>query len=357
LFDLKSHLKTITEAHGPSGFEGPVREIIRAAWQDFTDTMEQDGLGSLIGIKRATIPINPPRKIMLAAHMDEIGFLVRDIVDGFLYIHDIWGMDSRVLPAQPVIVHGKRPLPGLVAAMPPHLTPPDKRKQYLPFDALVVDVGLPASEVAELVSIGDVITPDAPLLELLGKRVAGKAMDDRACVAAITVCLHQLQSLQHSWDVYAVATAQEETGIYGATTSAYQIQPDIAIALDVSFADQPGLDEDDACKIGEGVSVGMGPNFHNKLREKLVEIARYYEIKIQDELAPHPGGTDAASIQVSRTGVPTLLLGVPTRNMHTPVETVDLADIERAGRLLAHFISSLDADFMAAIDWDIPKKS
>ena len=352
MLDLKAHLKTMVEAHAPSGHEEDLRHVLHEEWQNLTDDMQQDGLGSLIGVKYATVPTESPRKIMLAAHMDEIGMLVRDIVEGFIYVQDISGMDNRVMMAQPVMVHGKKQLPGIVATTPPHLLSPEMRKKYPPFDSLVIDVGLPADEVKELVNIGDIVTLDVPMLELQNKRVAGKAMDDRACIAAITVCLDALQFVQHSWDVYATATAQEETGLYGAATAAHKINPDIAIALDVGFAEQPGVKVGGAVKMGGGPLVGIGPNFHDKLREKLMETAEYHEIKVNTEPTPRGSGTDAWAIQVACEGIPTLLISIPIRNMHSPVETLDLADIERAGRLLAHFITRLDEDFMTAIDWD-----
>lgn len=352
MFDLKQHLKTLVEAHAPSGHEGPIREIIGAAWRDLTDEMQQDKLGSLIGIKRATRPLGTPRKIMLAAHMDEIGMMVREVRDGFLFLHRISGVDNRVMLAQPVLVHGRRPVPGLVASVPPHLLNAEARKKYPAFDELMVDVGLPAAEVAELIHVGDLVTPDVPMLELQGKRLAAKAMDDRACVAAVTACLNHLQGMSHGWDVYAAATVQEETGLYGAATAAHFIQPDIAIALDVTFAPQPGVDAEDAKEMGGGPSIGIGPNFHPKLVDQIRETARTHEIKLQDEIIPGASGTDAWTIQVALEGIPTALLGIPLRNMHSPVETVDLRDIERAGRLLAQFIAGLGADFLEVIEWD-----
>lgn len=352
MFDLKSHLKMLVESHAPSGHEGPIREIIRDTWHNMTDTMEQDGLGSLIGIKRATQPTDPPRKIMLAAHMDEIGMMVRDIVDGFIYVHRISGVDNRVMLSQTVLVHGKLPLPGIVAATPPHMLNPGERNKYPSFDDLVIDVGLPAEEVAELVQIGDLITVDVPMIELQGTKLAAKTMDDRACVAAVTACLNHLQGMRHQWDVYATATVQEETGLRGAATAAYHIQPDIAIALDVAFAPQSGVDSDGTIDMGGGPGIGIGPNFHPGLNKKIKEVASQYEIKLQDDFIPGASGTDAWAIQVAHEGIPTALLGVPIRNMHSPVETLDLKDIERCGRLLAQFIASLDADFMSAIDWD-----
>ena len=344
MLDLKEHLKTMVEAHGPSGYEAPVREIIREAWRGFIDEMEQDGLGSLIGIKRAASPINPPRKIMLAAHMDEIGLIVREVVDGFLYVQSLGGIDNRLMLAQPVLVHGKRPLPGIIGTAPPHRLSAEERKNYPTMDALVVDVGLPAGEVAELVSIGDVITPDLPMMDLQGKRVASKAMDDRSCVAAITVCLDMLQSMQHQWDVYAVATVQEEMGLYGATTAAYQIQPDVAIALDVTFAQQPGVGDDDSIELGGGPGIGVGPNFHRQLNRELMDTAEYHEIKFQEEPTPRPGGTDAAAIQVSRTGVPTALVSIPVRNMHSPVEIICLSDLANAAKLVAETVARIDGE-------------
>jgi tetrahedral aminopeptidase len=356
LFDLKAHLKSLVEAHAPSGHEGPIREIIREQWRDLTDSMEQDRLGSLIGIKRATEPVEPPRRIMLAAHMDEIGLMVRDVVDGFIYVHRISGVDNRIMPSQPVMVHGRRMLPGIVAALPPHMLTAEMRNKYPTFDELIIDVGLPADEVASLVRIGDLITPDVPMIELLNGRVAAKALDDRACVAAVTACLHNLQNVHHRWDVYATATVQEETGLLGARTAAYYIKPDIAIALDVTFAPQPGMDADSTCEMGGGPALALGPNFHPKLVDKIKDTAKRHEIKVQDDVIPGASGTDAWSIQVAQQGIPTALLQVPIRNMHSPVETCELRDIERAGRLLAHFIADLDAGFLSGLQWDEAKK-
>lgn len=352
MFDLKAHLRTLVDAHAPSGHEAPVRDIIRESWQNLVDEFDQDKLGSLIGIKKATQTLETPRKIMLAAHMDEIGLMVRDIVDGFIFVHRISGVDNRIMLAQPVVVHGKEMLRGVVAATPPHLLTAAERKKYPTFNQLVIDVGLPAEKVQELVRIGDLITPDTPMIELNGKIVAGKAMDDRACVAAVTFALNELQSMQHQWDVYATATVQEESGLIGAKTAAFHIQPDIAIALDVGFAEQNGVPSDSTVEMGGGPAITLGANIHPKLFDKIIEVAKQYEIKYQIEATPAGTGTDAWAIQVARDGIPTALLSVPIRNMHSPVETVDLRDIERAGRLLAQFIASLNAEFLQAIEWD-----
>lgn len=350
-FDVKAHLRALVEAHGPPGHEGAVRELLREAWSPLTDGFEQDRLGSLIGIKRATHPVNPPRRILLAAHIDEIALMVSGILDGFLLVQRVGGIDARVMPAQPVLVHGRRPLPGVVAAAPPHLLSASARAKYTPVGELLIDVGLPPEEVNALVRVGDLVTLDVPMIELLNNKVAAKALDDRACVAAVTACLHALQGMNHSWDVYAAATVQEERGLHGARASAHAAAPDIAIALDVTFAPQPGVDSTATCEMGGGPGIGIGPNFHPLLLDKIRATAARHEINLQDDVLPGNSGTDAWAIQVAREGVPTALLEVPIRNMHSPVETADVRDIERTGRLLAHFIAGLDADFLAAIAW------
>ena len=354
LFDLKEHLKLLVESHAPSGYEGSIATLIESEWKPFVDEFDHDKIGSLIGIKRANKPLETesPFKIMLAAHMDEIGLMVRDIVDGFLYVHRISGVDNRVMLAQPVLVHGKEQLPGIVATVPPHLLKSDQRGKYPSFDDLVVDVGLPAEIVEDLVQIGDVITVDVPMVELQNGRIVAKTLDDRASVAAISVCLHELQSINHAWDVYAVATVQEESGLLGAATSAHHINPDVAIALDVTFADQPGVNSHESFELGSGVAIGFGANFHPKLVTALQDVANNYEMKITTDIMPARSGTDAWAIQITREGIPTALLGMPIRNMHSPVETTDLEDIRRTGRLLAEFIRHLDEEFISKLTWD-----
>lgn len=344
MYDPRDHLKRLVETHAPSGYEAPVADLLREEWAELVDEFDADRLGSLIGVKRATNGAAGKRKIMLAAHMDEIGLMVREIQDGFIFVHRISGIDPRVMLAQPVLVHGERALPGVVATMPPHMLSAAERKQFQPIDALVVDVGLPAEEVEQLVRVGDLVTVEGPMIDLKGRQVASKAMDDRCCVAVMTACLELLRNMNHSWDVYAVATVQEEVGLRGATTAANHIVPDCAIALDVGFAEQPGLST--AIKLGGGPLLGIGANFHPKMVKRLQDIAAYYDIRWQADIIPASAGYDSWAIQVTRGGVPSALLGIPLRNMHSPVETLDLKDIERTGRLLAHFICALDEEFV-----------
>jgi endoglucanase len=283
--------------------------------------------------------------------MDEIALIVAEVRDGFLRASSLpSSFDARVLPIQPVVVHGQRTLKGVFGAAPPHMTL--SRKKYPALSELWVDVGLPADEVAELVRVGDLITFDAPVIELKNNRLTGKSFDNRVSVAAITLCLEELTRRDHAWDVIAVASVQEEVGAHGAIAAAYQTQPDIAIAIDVTFARQSGTSEDESFKLGDGPTISRGPNFHPKLVKAFRDLVDEQEMKLQVEALPGDSGTDAWLIQVSREGVPSLLIGIPIRSMHTPVEVVDLRDVTRAGRLMAAFIAGLSPDFLDTVAWE-----
>jgi endoglucanase len=350
--ELKEHLKTLVEMDAASGFEDTVQDYLRDEWADLVNDFDNDGLGSLFGIKHGNGQ-DPRKRIMLSAHVDEIGLVVRRIREGYLQVASIRGMDSRLMLAKPVLIHTRtRALKGIVAAVPPHIAnATGGRHRYVSFDDQWIDLGLPAEIVDELVEVGDMVTMEAPMLDLQGDIVAGKVMDDRASVAAVTACLHHLQTRQHSWDVYATATAQEETGVKGATTAAYGIKPDLAIALDVTFAKQPGLSGNNYPGLAEGPTVGIGANFHDGLVKGLHAAAKRLEMKLFEQPIPGASGTDARAIQLSHAGVPTVLLGIPIRNMHSPVETLSIKDIDRAGRLMAEFISGLAEDYLDTIQW------
>ena len=357
-------LKQLSEIDGLSGFEGPVRELLRQTWQPFVDEMREGKLGSLIALKKGTrredsddCAKGPRPKLMLAAHMDEIGLMVTGVEKGFLRITRVGGTDRRVLLGLEVVVHGQRDLPGIVVTRPPHVLPEDERKKTVPWDKLFVDVGLPPEQVEQLVSVGDLISVRREMVELKNHRVAGKAMDDRACVVATTLALEQLSGALHAWDVFAVATAQEETGLKGAITAAYGVAPDLAIALDVTQGRQPGTQDVDTFPMGDGPTIGVGPNFHPGLVKRLRAVADAHEIPYQIEPTPGASGTDAWAIQLTREGVPTALISVPLRYMHQPVETLDVQDVERAGRLLAAFIAGLEDDFLEQLAWDTTAES
>ncbi len=337
-------LKELSETPGLPGHEGPVREAVRRLWTPLVDDLREDGLGSLIGLKRGSAPEPRPR-LMLAAHMDEVGLRVTGFEKGFLRIARVGGTDRRVMPGIEVVVHGRRDLPGIVGMRPPHVVPQEQRNKPVPWEELFIDLGLPEEEIQEWVRVGDPVSFSRELVELKNGLAAGKALDNRASVAAVTLALEQLGRMEHAWDVVAVATVQEEVGLYGAATSAYGVAPDMAVAVDVTFGQQPGVSADESFPLGEGPTVGVGPNFHPQVVERLKATAEAQEIPYHIEPTPGRSGTDAWAIQVAREGVPTGLVSIPLRYMHQPVETVALKDVERAARLLASFAAGLEADF------------
>ncbi|MBC7265186.1 MAG: M42 family metallopeptidase [Chloroflexi bacterium] len=344
--DIKAFLKALSEASGVSGYEDQVREIVRQEFARYADEVRTDAMGNVIALVRSTPDEGAPRRsIMLAGHMDEIGLMVTVVDKGFLRFTTVGGFDVRTLLGQQVVVHGSRDLPGIIGARPPHVLPEEERDKVVPLDDLLIDVGLSEGEVSSLVKAGDFVTIQRPVVELQRDYLAGKGFDDRAAVAAIADCLARLVTMHRRWDVYAVATVQEEVGLKGAVTSAYGLAPDVGVAIDVGFGRQAGLSEAESIEMGKGPAIAFGPNIHPKMYEKLVEVAKANELPYQIEAAPGPTGTDARAIQVAREGIPTALLSIPLRNMHTAVETLSVKDVERTGRLLAAFIVALNEDF------------
>jgi len=338
-FDL---LKELTELPGIAGYEEAIRARLVELLTPLTDEVRTDALGNVIALKRGTGGAG--QRLMLAAHMDEIGLVVTKLDRGFLRFTRIGGINERVLPSQEVIVHGKRDLPGIIASRPPHVLSADNRKENIPSNELFVDVGLLPDELAQAVSVGDLISIRRETIQLGKDKATGKAFDNRACLTALILALHQLQKVRHTWDIYAVATVQEEIGLRGATTSTFGVAPDVGIALDVTFAVQPGANGDETLAWDKGAAIGLGPNIHPKIHEKLVETAKASEIPYVVEVLAGNSGTDAWAMQVTQAGIPTGLLSIPVRNMHTPGETLVLTDIERTARLLAAFAAGLDGE-------------
>ncbi len=206
---------------------------------------------------------------MLAAHMDEIGLIVTGIAGEFLRVHSLGGVDRRVLIGTEVNVHGRRMLPGVIGSRPPHVLAQEDRNKIPPWHELFVDVGMPEEEIKQWVRVGDHITLEQPLQELKNGRVAGKALDNRASVVAITLALQLLQKQLPNWDVVAVATVQEEVGLFGAITSAYGVAPDIAIAIDGTFAKQYNDSGQGTFELDKGPTIGIGPNLHPGIVKQL----------------------------------------------------------------------------------------
>ncbi len=338
---LLPFLKDLISLPGLSGYEGPVADRIAEAWAPLTDELHRSPIGSLHALRRGEGEAPRP-SILIATHMDAIGLIVTGVREGFLHVTQIGGIDARVLPGQLVTVHGRKDLPGVIVQPPAHLLPPEASDGPVPLAHLLVDVGLRPRQVNRQVRVGDLVSFATEPVEMGKNILAGHSLDNRTSVAALTHCLKLLQKRRHTWDVWAVATAQEEETLGGALTSAYGIAPDLAVAVDVTFAKGPGAPDHETFPMGEGIALGWGPNIHPKLYEKFKKLADQLEIPSQIDPLPRHSGTDAMALQIVREGIPTMVISIPLRYMHTPVEMISLKDVRRAGRLLAEFIAALD---------------
>jgi endoglucanase len=353
--DILPFLKDLLSVPGLSGYEDPAATIIEKKWRPLVHEIGRSKIGSLHGLRRG-IAESPRSSVLIATHMDAIGLMVTGIVDGFLHVTAIGGVDARVLPGQLVTVHGREDLPAVVAQPSARLLPPENADGPVPLEHLLVDTGLPPKKVLDLVRVGDLVSYATEPVELAGDVICGHTLDNRSSVAALTVCLEELQNRPHAWDVWAVATVQEEIGLTGGFTSAYELHPTIAIVVDVTFAKGPGANDWSTVPIGKGATLCMGPNIHPALYKSFKELADKLEIPLTLEYAPRHTGTDAYATQITAEGIPSVVIGIPLRYMHTPVEVVAIKDIQRAGRLMAEFIAGLTPDFMEKIVWEDGKK-
>ncbi len=334
--DLKEKLIALSEASGVSGYEDDVAELVIKLFSEFCTDIKRDTMGNVIGFKKGS---GSGKSIMLMAHMDEIGLMASNIdKDGRLRFTTLGGFDPRTLIYQDVIVHssdGK--LNGIIV---PEKEPEDAGKSIMVKD-LRIDIGYDKKEAEKLVSLGDIITIDRKVVKLENDYISGKTFDDRACIGSLLVAGEELKKYNHDLDVYFVGSVEEEVGTRGAGTGAFGLNPDIAIATDVSFGRTQELKEEETVEMSKGTGIMLGGNIHHGLRNFIMEIADKYAHPYQIEITAGPTGTDARSIQITRQGIPTLLLDVPLRYMHTSIETIDVKDVENTGKLIARFIAEL----------------
>lgn len=335
--DVKKLLKEVTALPGVSGHEEAVSQVLAEQFRPYVDEVTVDNLFSVIAHKKGKGP-----KVMLCAHLDEIGLMVTHVEDdGSLRLGNVGGVDPRILPASRVWVHGREKLFGTIGALPPHLMSASDRANNYTLENLHVDIGMTAEKARELVRIGDLVTLDGPATELLNHQFCAKTLDDRACVAILLRTAEMLQKMVCDADVYFVCSSQEEVGGRGAETSAFAVEPDLAVVLDVDFAKTPTCPSGATLPI-DAMIVTHGPFVQPKLNQRLMDCAKKHHVELNANVASRSTGTDADEIGLSRAGVPAVLLSLPEKYMHTSVETVDLNTMEEGARLLSHFVAELD---------------
>ena len=345
---LVEALEKLSNANGVTGREAEVRDLMQKYLKPYVDETREDKLGNLIAFKKGN---KDAPTVMLAAHMDEVGLMIKNIKKkGFLQFTKIGGIDDRVLLAQKVIVHtDKGPLTGVIGSKPVHIQKEEERKKFIEADRLFIDVGARDKNEAEKmgVQVGDVVSFDTKFVQIGENVVLGKALDDRIGCAMMVETLRRLQKVD--CNVYAVGTIQEEVGLRGATIAAFQVEPDVCIVLESTVAgDMPGVEEGKApAKMGEGPVVTVadaGLIAHPKVLRLLIDSAKEHKIPYQLETGIR-GSTDAARISLSREGVPSGVISVATRYIHSPAAILNLDDAEKTVKLAVAAIEKVPKYF------------
>ena len=324
----------------PSGSEEEAVNFWKKEVKEFAQKVETDIHGNGI----AVLNEGKTPKIMLAAHIDEVGYMVKYIdKEGYISFSTVGGIDSQLIPGHRVKIKTRKgEIPGVIGKKPIHLLEEEERKKIPKVEDLWVDIGAKDEEEAkDKVEIGDVIVVNLAFDSLNSDKVVGRGFDDKAGVFVITEVLKLLSTEAFNASLYTVATVQEEIGLRGAKTSAYGISPDIGLAVDATFAtDHPQINKkrDGDIKLGSGPVIAKGPNIDSKVFELLLTAAKEENIPYQIEAISRGTGTDANVIQLTRSGVATGLVSIPLRYMHTPVEVVSLEDLENVVKLLQAFI-------------------
>jgi len=342
-------LRYITSLPGVPGQEEATARELMKAFRTVADRVERDRMGSVYAWIEGTGKAPRPRAL-LAAHMDKIGFLVRAIEPGgWLRLTEVGGFDSRTLPGKEVTIHSSPPMTAVFATRPPHLQKRGETERNIPLEDLYLDTGRPEREVRRRAPVGTMVTLRQPPVELLGDRLAAPGMDDRAGVVVMLRALELLSAKRPAWDVIAVATVEEEFGTFclGAKTATETLAPDLGIAIDVSHGDMPGAREGETVPLGSGPALSIGANIHPLILEDLRRSAKALSMPYRIEACPTSSGTDAMDIQIASEGVPTAVIGIPCRYMHTGIETVEPRDVDRCAHLLAHYLSELAPDWRA----------
>ena len=336
-FDL---LRTLCSTPGIPGREHTFRDVVIEHLAPVSDEHSIDAMGNVF-FKRKGTGANP-RTIMIAAHMDEISFVVRHISkEGFLYIQPLGGFDPRVLVAQRVKVYGREVLNGVIGVKPMHFTTPEDRSKVTPLEDLFIDLGLSADKVLSLVRVGDSVTMERDLIRL-GDCYCGKTLDDRVGVYTMIEAFKNFSSSED--DIVAVATVQEEVGVRGAKAASFGLNPDIGIALDITIAaDIPGIEDRNHCvQLGKGTGIKILDSYsisHFGLVQFLRDLCEEFSVAHQMEVLAR-GGTDAGGMQLSRAGIPVATISIPCRYTHTVVESVHADDVQASIELTRLFIEN-----------------
>ncbi|HLC04496.1 MAG TPA: hypothetical protein VJK02_15785 [Anaerolineales bacterium] len=349
--DLLDLLMDLLRLPGISGHEGLVAARLQESWAPLVDELHVDLLGNLVATRNGVTP-GPRPTMLITAHMDSVGFIVRGILDGFVQVSQVGRFDDRLLPGQSVTVHGARPIPGLIVA-PARAGLPEKiGGGVVPTKYLLVDLGLPAGEIQRVVKVGDSLSFDNPPRFLADDVICGHSLDNRASLAALEVCLKALAGIELKWDLVMAATVQEETTAYGAQSAGHTTGPAAAIVVDVTYGRAYAEPENESFPLGGGPTNAWSAEVHPGVYREIEAAAERAGVALTREILPSDTGTEARGILIGGAGIPLGVLSIPLRYMHNPVEVVMLSDIRQTGLLLAEVVAGLDDEFLRRLALD-----
>ena len=335
--ELKNVIFDLSSADGVSGEESCAAQYALKYLKNYTDDcfIKNGNVIGNFGNRKNGTP-----HILIDAHIDQVGLIVTNIYEsGFIGFSNVGGIDRRLLPAQQVCIHGKKKLAGVVCSTPPHLSGSDNKINKI--EDFYIDTGMSFEAVSNIVEPGDRITFASMLKELLNDRITGPALDDRSGVASILYALELLRNQKYECSFSVTFSAQEELGERGAKIAAFDIDPDIALAVDVSFAYCLGDREYECGKMGQGPMIGISPSLSREISDKLIEISKNENIPYQLEVMNGLTSTNADQFSVNRTGCKACTVSIPLKYMHTPSEIIQIDDVENTGRLIAAYIRSV----------------
>lgn len=338
--ERKDYLAALSACAAPSGREGAAAQLAAELLRPLTDEVTIDRFGNVISLRRCGKP--EAKRVVLDAHLDEVGMVITGAKEGFLSFRLVGGVDPRMLPNREVTILTQPPRFGLIAVLPPHVQKPGAANKSIPVEDLYIDAGLTQEEASQLV--GTFVVPRGPFRSLLNQRVTGKAMDDRAGFAALLRTLELLRDTPLDVDLFVMGSSREEVNGGGALVGAFALAPHCFVAVDVTHGRTPDGPKEDTFPLGEGPVIGIGPNITRWMQERLIQKAEAQQIPWAPEVMTGHSGTNAWRVQTAREGIATAVVSLPLRYMHSPVETLDQNDLEQTAKLLAAFVTDLSQE-------------
>ncbi len=337
--DIRKTLQTLCALSGPSGYEHAVAQTAAELMRPYLDEANVDRFGNAVGVRLCGKPGAP--KLLLDAHLDEIGLIVTGIEDGFLRFQTIGGVDPRMLPDRELTIMTEPPIFGVVACLPPHVLSREDMKKSIPIPELRIDIGMSQDEAVKAVPIGTPITFRGGCFALGEEEMCGKSMDDRSCFVTLLRAAELLKDKPLDVDLYLMGSTREEVSGAGAKVGTFGINPDYCVAVDVTHGKTPDGPKDRSCELFGGPAIGVGPNMTRWMTERMVSKAKEKDIPYQLEVMSGHTGTNGWGMQVTREGVATSVVSLPLKYMHSPIEVLALEDIEQVAALLAAFVEDL----------------